>query len=80
MTTGKQEGRVTRSEAVGTATGTVQGGTPKGGPAVVRRKRTKCVTFWVTEDQKAEMSSYAIRHNMSLSRLIQEGLEMRMAK
>lgn len=42
------------------------------------RKKGKCVTFWVTEEQKLAISSYASDHNMTVSRLIIEGLEMRM--
>lgn len=44
------------------------------------RKKGKCVTFWVTEEQKQAISSYASDHNMTVSRLIIEGLEMRMRK
>lgn len=43
------------------------------------RKKGKCITFWVTEEQKREISSYAAEHNMTVSRLIIEGIEMRMA-
>lgn len=44
------------------------------------RKKGKCMTFWVTEEQKREISAYAADHNMTVSRLIIEGLEMRMSK
>lgn len=44
------------------------------------RKKGKCITFWVTEEQKQEISSYAADHNVTISRLIIEGLEMRMQK
>lgn len=44
------------------------------------RKKGKCITFWVTEEQKQEISSYAADHNVTVSRLIIEGLEMRMQK
>lgn len=44
------------------------------------RKKGKCITFWVTEEQKQEISSYAADHNVTVSRLIIEGLEMRMRK
>lgn len=42
------------------------------------RKKGKCVTFWVTDEQKQAISTYASDHNMTVSRLIIEGLEMRM--
>lgn len=42
------------------------------------RKKGKCITFWVTEEQKQEISAYAADHNTTVSRLIVEGLEMRM--
>lgn len=42
------------------------------------RKKGKCITFWVTEEQKREISAYASDHNTTVSRLIIEGLEMRM--
>ena len=44
------------------------------------RKKDKCVTFWVTDEQKRAMSAYAAEHDMSVSRLIIEGLELRMSK
>ena len=44
------------------------------------RKKGKCITFWVTEEQKQEISAYAAEHNTTVSRLIIEGLEMRMGK
>lgn len=44
------------------------------------RKKGKCITFWVTEEQKQEISAYAAEHNTTVSRLIIEGLEMRMKK
>lgn len=44
------------------------------------RKKGKCVTFWVTEEQKREISAYAAEHNTTVSRLIIEGLEMRMKR
>ena len=40
---------------------------------------TQCITFWVTEEQKQEISAYAAEHNMTVSRLIIESLELRMA-
>lgn len=43
-----------------------------------RRKKGKCITFWVTEEQKQTINAYAAEHDMSVSRLIIEGLEMRM--
>lgn len=49
----------------------------KGGSANVRKK-DKCITFWVTDEQKAEISAFAAEHNTTVSRLIVEGLEMRM--
>lgn len=42
------------------------------------RKKGKCITFWVTDAQKQEISAYAAEHNTTVSRLIIEGLEMRM--
>lgn len=42
------------------------------------RKKGKCITFWVTEEQKQAISAYAVEHDMSVSRLIIEGLELRM--
>jgi hypothetical protein len=42
------------------------------------RKKGKCVTFWVTDEQKQAISAYAADHGMTVSRLIIEGLEMRM--
>lgn len=42
------------------------------------RKKDKCITFWVSEEQKREISTYASDHNTTVSRLIIEGLEMRM--
>lgn len=44
------------------------------------RKKGKCVTFWVTDEQKQAINAYAADHNMTVSRLIIEGLEMRMSK
>ena len=48
------------------------------GDSTNTRKKGKCITFWVTQDQKAEISTYAAEHNTTVSRLIIEGLEMRM--
>lgn len=48
------------------------------GDSTNTRKKGKCITFWVTDAQKAEISAYAAEHNMTVSRLIVEGLEMRM--
>lgn len=42
------------------------------------RKKGKCVTFWVTDEQKRAISAYAAEHNTTVSRLIIEGLDMRM--
>lgn len=36
------------------------------------------MTFWVTDEQRERIRSYAREHDMSVSRLIVEGLEMRM--
>lgn len=44
------------------------------------RRKSKCITFWVTDEQKREVSAYAADHGMTVSRLIVEGLEMRMKK
>ena len=48
------------------------------GDSTNSRKKGKCITFWVTDEQKAEISAYAAEHNTTVSRLIVEGLEMRM--
>lgn len=48
------------------------------GDSTNTRKKGKCITFWVTDEQKAEISAYAAEHNTTVSRLIVEGLEMRM--
>lgn len=48
------------------------------GDSTNTRKKGKCITFWVTDEQKAEISTYASEHNTTVSRLIIEGLEMRM--
>ncbi len=48
------------------------------GDSTSSRKKGKCITFWVTDEQKAEISDYAAEHNTTVSRLIVEGLEMRM--
>lgn len=42
------------------------------------RKKGKCITFWVTDEQKREINAFAANHNMTVSRLIIEGLEIRM--
>ena len=42
------------------------------------RKKGKCMMFWVTDEQKRAISAYAADHDMTVSRLIIEGLEMRM--
>lgn len=48
------------------------------GDSTSTRKKGKCITFWVTDEQKAEISAFAAEHNTTVSRLIVEGLEMRM--
>lgn len=48
------------------------------GDSTSTRKKGKCITFWVTDEQKAEISTYAAEHNTTVSRLIVEGLELRM--
>ena len=50
------------------------------GDSTSTRKRGKCITFWVTDEQKAEISAYAAEHNTTVSRLIVEGLELRMSQ
>lgn len=50
------------------------------GDSVNTRKKGKCITFWVTPEQKLKISAYAAEHDMSISRLIVEGLEARMAE
>ena len=47
------------------------------GDSTSSRKKGKCITFWVTDEQKAEISAYAAEHNTTVSRLIGVGLEMR---
>lgn len=48
------------------------------GDSTSSRKKGKCITFWVTDEQKAEISAFAAQHNTTVSRLIVEGLELRM--
>ena len=48
------------------------------GDSTNTRKKGKCITFWVTDGQKSEISAYAAEHNTTVSRLILEGLELRM--
>lgn len=48
------------------------------GDSMSSRKKGKCITFWVTDEQKAEISAFAAQHNTTVSRLIVEGLELRM--
>lgn len=48
------------------------------GDSTSSRKKGKCITFWVTDEQKAEISTFAAEHNTTVSRLIVEGLELRM--
>ena len=48
------------------------------GDSTNQRKKGKCITFWVTDKQKAEISAFAAEHNTTVSRLIVEGLELRM--
>ena len=50
------------------------------GDSTSPRKRGKCITFWVTDEQKAEISAYAAEHGTTVSRLIVEGLELRMRR
>lgn len=50
------------------------------GDSTSTRKKDKCITFWVSTEQKLEISAYAAEHNTTVSRLIVEGLEMRMSK
>lgn len=50
------------------------------GDSTSSRKKGKCITFWVTDEQKAEISAYAAEHNTTVSRLIVEGLELRMGQ
>lgn len=38
------------------------------------------VTFWVTPERREEMREWAAEHEMTVSRLIVEGVEMRMKK
>ena len=37
-----------------------------------------CMTFWVTPERREKIKQYASDHEMSVSRLIIEGLEQRM--
>lgn len=39
-----------------------------------------CMTFWVTPEHRAEIKAYAAEHDTTASRLIVEGLKMRMGK
>ena len=50
------------------------------GDSTNTRNKGKCITFWVTDEQKTEISAYAAEHNTTVSRLIVEGLELRMRK
>lgn len=69
------------ASAVETASMTLMGNQDTRGKGdSTSRKKGKCITFWVTEEQKQEISSYAADHNVTVSRLIIEGLEMRMQK
>ena len=47
------------------------------GDSTSTRKKGKCITFWVTDEQKSEISAYAAEHITTVSRLIVEGLELR---
>lgn len=38
------------------------------------------MTFWVTPEKRAEMKAYAADHDMTVSRLIVEAINERMAK
>lgn len=49
----------------------------KGDSTARGRKKSKMVSVWMTPEQKAKYSGYAAEHDMSLSRLIIEGLELR---
>ena len=44
------------------------------------RKKGKYVTLWDTEEKQPEISAYDAEHNTTVSRLIIEGLEMRMKR
>ena len=48
------------------------------GDSTNTRKKGKCVTFWVTDEKKAEIAAFAAEHDTTVSRLILEGLELRM--
>ncbi len=50
------------------------------GDSTSTRKKGKCITFWVTDEQKADISAFAAEHNTTVSRLIVEGLELRMKR
>lgn len=50
------------------------------GDSTSSRKKGKCVTFWVTDEKKAEIAAFAAEHDTTVSRLILEGLELRMKK
>lgn len=43
------------------------------------RKKDKVITFWVTEQRRNEIKAYAAAHDMTVARLIQEALEIRMS-
>ncbi len=70
---------VRRTAPAGAASKTLMGNQDTRGKGdSTARKKGKCITFWVTEEQKQEISAYAAEHNTTVSRLIIEGLEMRM--
>ena len=73
---------VRRTAAPGEPSATLMGNqdTRHKGDSTTARRKDKCVTFWTTEEQKREISTYAAEHNMTVSRLIVEGLEMRMRR
>lgn len=50
------------------------------GDSTSNRKKDKCITFWVTDEYKSELAAYAAEHNTTVSRLIIEGLELRMSQ
>ena len=39
-----------------------------------------CITFWCSPEKRAEMKAFAAEHEMTVSRLILEAVEMRMKK
>lgn len=77
MATKKPSRRVpTRTEPAETMMGNQD--TVNKGDSTARSK--VLVTFWTTPERRAAMKEFAAEHEMSMTRLIIEGIEMRMKK